>query len=195
MVTAGRCWDPSTSWPWLSLNFPAAQTRGLSVSHALSHGHWGSEGLCLLSPSCSQLKKRPQERVTLQVSVWEEAEGGVARKSHFDRPTRNRYVPQLVISPLPFSCIQCDPPQLHSGCLPLLKVLLQDFSPIYHQLWEPLGRQDQVKCSRARLSRLYKTFGVLLDAEQKESRVTHNFNRVCSPQSLCTALHSWRWIH
>lgn len=88
----------------------------------------------------AQVKKGSQERVILQVSVWE-GKGGVARKSHFHQPPHDHQVPQGgSLSP---SLL------LHSPWFPTAPFWaedrLQDLSLLYPQLGQRLGRWDQVK--------------------------------------------------
>ena len=211
MVIAGRCWTTITSWQRLPLNLPASQTKSSSVSHALSHGLWGFERFCLLTPSHLQLKKSPQEGSPCRCWCGKKQRRRCVKKKNTQiSPHANVSCPSLVVSPLPFSCTSNSnsplsrspphPPHPHptppTECLPCPGAAFQDIILDYPLFWEPLANWDQVKCFWARFcQRLYKAFGVFLEQEQKESRMTHNLNRICSPQSLCQAVWSWELIY
>ena len=105
MLIVGRCWTTSTSWQELPLNFPAAQTKCASVSHALSHGLGGSEGPCLLTPSCSQWKKSPQEGSLCTCWCGKKQREVRQGKNTQISPHANVPRPSLVVSPLPFPWI------------------------------------------------------------------------------------------
>lgn len=106
MVTAGRCRTTITSWQWLPLNLPASQTKSSSVSHALSHGLWGFECFCLLTPSHLQLKKSPQEESPCRCWCGKKQRGRCVKEKNTQiSPHANVSRSSLVVSPLPFSCI------------------------------------------------------------------------------------------
>lgn len=197
MVTAGRCWTTIISWQWLPLNLPASQTKSSSVSHALSHGLWGFERFCLLTPSYLPLKKSPQEGSPCRCWCGKRQRGRCVKGKN-TQISPHAHVPRssLAVSPLPFSCIaNSNPPTPHVNAFLVRGLHFKTLSLTILGSENPLETETRSNVSEPDFAKGFIKPWVLLEQEQKESRMTHNLNRICSPQSLCQAVWSWELIY